>query len=122
MTDSPSDDEAAAPRESIADLCREVVDDGKALARAEIARVQAILFRRIAKGRMAILFVVASALLAQSASLLLLVGMLIYLRRFVGILGATGIVMAVAIAGSGLFAWLAFRRVKLALSKEDDLL
>ena len=121
MTEPPIDDEAQ-PRESIADLCGELVDDAKELARAEVARVRAIVFRRVVKGRMAILFGLASALLAQSAMLLLLVGMLLYLRRHVGILPATAIVMAAAIAASALFAWLAYRRVKAALNKEDDLL
>jgi len=121
MTEPPIEDDTA-PRESIADLCRRLVEDGKELARAEVARTRAVIFRRIVKGRMAILFAVTSALLAQSASLLLLVGLLLYLRRFVGILPATGIVMLLAIAASGLFAWLAFQRVKKALSTEDDLL
>ena len=121
MTELPIDEDDQ-PRESIADLCGELVDDAKELARAEIARVRAIVFRRIVKGRLAILFGVASALLAQSAMLLLLVGMLLYLRRHVGILPATAIVMAAAVAASALFAWLAYRRVKAALSKEDDLL
>lgn len=122
MTEPIDDDQAAAARESIADLCGELVDDAKLLARAELARVRAIIFRRIVKGRMAILFAIASALLAQSASLLLLVGMLLYLARHVGIIAATVIVMAIAVAASGLFAWLAFQRVKKALSKDDDLL
>ena len=122
MTDSPIDEDAAAPRESIADLCAQLFDDAKLFARAEVARVRAIIFRRIVQGRMAILFAVASALLAQSASVLLLVGMLLYLARHVGIIAATLIVMAIAVAASGLLAWLAYRRVKLALSKEDDLI
>jgi hypothetical protein len=122
MTEPPIDDDTAQPRESIADLCGELVDDAKLLARAEIARVRAIVFRRIVKGRMAILFALASALLAQSAVLLLLVGLLLYLRRHIGILPATGVVMAGAVAASALFAWLAFRQVKAALNKEDDLL
>lgn len=122
MTEPPIDDDTGQPRESIADLCGELVDDAKELARAEVARVRAIVFRRVVKGRMAILFALASALLAQSAVLLLLVGMLLYLRRHVGTLSATAIIMAAAITASALFAWLAYRRVKDALSKEDDLL
>lgn len=117
----PTTDGDDAPRESIADLCGELIDDAKQLGRAELTRMQALVFRGIVKVRMAVVFAVASALLAQSASLLLLVGLLIYLRRYVGILGATGIVMALAIAGSALFGWLAFRRVKAVLGKEDDL-
>ena len=120
MNEPPTEDDT--PRESIADLCGQLIDDGKELARAEVARARAIVFRRVVKGRMAILFAVASALLAQSASLLLLVGLLLYLRRFVGILPATGIVMVLAMAVSALFAWLAFQHVKKMLSTEDDLL
>lgn len=121
MTEPPIDDDTA-PRESIADLCEQLVDDAKQVARAEAARVRAIVFRRMVKGRVAVLLAVASALLAQSASLVLLVGIMIFLRRYVGILGATAIVTATAIGISALFAWLAFRHVRTALSKEDDLI
>ena len=122
MNQAPSDEDAPETRDSIADLCRQLVEDAKELTRAEIALVRAIVFRRIVKGRLAILFVAACAVLAQSAVLVLLVGLLLALRRHVGILGATAIVTVAAVALSALFGWLAFRQVKLALSKEDDLL
>jgi len=122
VTDAPIDEDATEPRESIADLCGQLVEDAKSVARAEIARVRAVIFRRVVKGRLAIFFAVTSALLAQSAVLVLLVGLMLYLRIHVGIIGATLISMTVALLFSGLFAWLALQRVKQALSKEDDLL
>lgn len=122
MTDATTEQDAAETRESIADLCGDLVEDAKFLARAEVARVRAIIFRRIVKGRMALFFMVTSALLAQSAVLVLLVGLMLYLRIHVGIIGAALIVMALALIFSGLFAWLAFQRIKHALSKEDDLI
>jgi len=115
-------DDATGHDDSIVDLCGQLVDDAKLLALAEIGRIRAIIFRRLVKGRMAIFFMVASALLAQSAVLILLLGMLMYLRIHVGILGATAIVMVVAMLLSLLFGWFAFHRVKRALSREDDLL
>lgn len=122
MSDAPIDEEALGPRETIGGLCDQLVEDAKFLARAEIARVRAIVFRRVVKGRLAIFFAATSALLAQSAVLVLLVGLMLYLRIHLGIIGATLISMAVALIFSGLFAWLAFQRVKRALRKEDDLL
>lgn len=122
MDQAPIDEDAAEARESIADLCGQLVEDAKELARAEVARVRAILFRRMVKGRAAIVFAVASAALAQAAVLVLLVGLLLFLRRHVGTLGATAIVTVAALLVSALFGWLAFRQVKAALSKEDDLL
>lgn len=121
MTDTPND-AADSSRETIVDLCEDLVEDAKFLARAEIFRVRAILFRRMVKGRIAVFYMVTSALLAQAAGLVLLLGLLMYLRIHVGILGATAIVTVGAIIMSGLFAWLAFRKIKRALSKEDDLL
>ena len=121
MDEAPIEDDTET-RESIADLCGELIEDAKWLARAEVARIRAIIFRRLVKGRMAIFFIAASALLAQSAVLVLLVGLMLYLRIHLGIIGATVISMAVALIFSGLFAWLAFQRVKHALRKEDDLL
>jgi hypothetical protein len=121
VSDAPIEDDTET-RESIAELCGDLVEDAKFLARAEVARVRAIIFRRLVKGRMAVAFAVASALLAQSAVLVLLVGLLLYLRIHVGIVGATLISMAVALIASGLFGWLAFQRVKHALGKEDDLI
>jgi hypothetical protein len=122
VSDAPIDEEDTGPRESIADLCDQLAQDARFLARAEIARVRAIVFRRIVKGRLAIFFAATSALLAQSAVLVLLVGLMLYLRIHLGIIGATLVSMAVALIFSGLFAWLALQRVKHALRKEDDLL
>ena len=62
----PTTDKDDAPRESIADLCGELIEDAKQLGRAELVRMQAIVFRGIVTVRMAVVFAVASALLAQS--------------------------------------------------------
>lgn len=120
--DQATDEDAPESNESIVELCGRLVDDAREFGRAEIARVRAIIFRRVVKGRLAILFGVASAALAQAAVLVLLVGLLLFLARHVGILGATAIVTIGAVLVSALFGWLAFQRVKRALSKEDDLL
>lgn len=122
LDQEPTEGEAPDQQASIGELCAQLIEDSKDFARAEIARVRAIIFRRIVKGRIAIFFMVASALLAQSAVLVLLLGLLMYLRIHVGIIGATAIVTVVALAASALFGWLAFRRIRHALSREDDLL
>ena len=124
MDQAPNDTapEADARDASIAELCGQLVDDAKEFGRAEIARVRAIVFRRVVKGRLAILFGLACAVLALAAVLVLLVGVLMFLSRHVGVLGATAIVTVGAALAAALCGWLAFQRVKLALGKEDDLL
>ncbi|TPG43319.1 hypothetical protein EAH79_05945 [Sphingomonas koreensis] len=121
MNQPPIDDEAPE-RESIAALCARLAEDAKFLARAEIARVRAIIFRRIVRGRMAIFYMVGAALLGQSAVLIMLIGLLLFLRNHVGIVAATAIVMAAALLVAALLGWLAFRQIRRALSREDDLL
>ncbi|TPG22707.1 hypothetical protein EAH87_02610 [Sphingomonas koreensis] len=121
MNQPPIDDEAPE-RESIAALCARLAEDAKFLARAEVGRIRAVIFRRIIKGRMAIFYMVGAALLGQSAVLILLIGLLLFLRNHVGIVYATAIVTLTALAVSALLGWLAFSRVRHALSKEDDLL
>ncbi|HEU4960932.1 MAG TPA: hypothetical protein VFT56_11040 [Sphingomonas sp.] len=121
MDQAPNDNTPESDA-SIAELCGQLVDDAKEFGRAEISRVRAIIFRRIVKGRLAILFGFACAALALAAMLVLLVGVLLFLSRHIGVLAATAIVTVGAALAAALCGWLAFRRVKLALSKEDDLL
>jgi hypothetical protein len=115
----PGDSDDSQP--SIADLCTQLVADTRLYVRAEIARFRALAFRRIVKGRMAIFFMVSSALLAQSAVLVMLVGLLMFLRNHVGIVWATAITTVLALVAAAIFGRLAFWQVRRAIGEEDDL-
>lgn len=116
-------DKVSAPgeRESIADLCRALMADGKELTRAELARIRATVARRVVKGRPAIVYGILAALTAQAAIVTLLAGLLLFLEPYVGILTATAIVTLAALGVVGLLAWLAVRHIKAAFSSKDDL-
>lgn len=119
MEESPIDDEAER-RESIAELGTRLIADAHFYIRAEVGRFRALIFRRIVKARLAILFLVSSALLAQSAVLVLLVGALMLLRRYVGIIWSTAIVTLAALIIAAICGWLAMAYIRRALTEEDD--
>jgi hypothetical protein len=108
----PADPGPPPPERSIGELLRELVDDGKAYAEAEIALAKAIV---AAKGKALILpaalFAIA-LVLALAAVTALAVGAVIALAKFIGPLlaGIAGmIVFAAAAAGLG---WYGAERVK----------
>jgi hypothetical protein len=107
--------------ETIFDLCGDVVTNAKILVRAEIGRLRALAFRRLVKSRLAVLFMVSSALLTQSAVMVMLVGLMMFLHHYVGILLATLISMVIALVAAGILGWLAFRQIKRAVGEADKL-
>lgn len=112
----------AGPRqESLGALFGQLSDDAKSYARAEIGRVRALIFRRVVKARLAILLMVSAALLTQSAVLVLLTGLLLYLAPHVGVIWATVICMVMALIVAGIMARLAFWQVRRAVGDKEDL-
>lgn len=100
--------------ESIVALFSRLVDDAETFVRAEIRLYRANLFERLTEARTAIIMILTAFLLAQSAIIALLVGLVVILRPILGAVGATAVVVVGAIAVAGLLAWLAidkFRRV-----------
>lgn len=118
---SPAREEAGPRQESLAALFGQLSDNGKAYVSAEIARVRALLFRRVVKARLAILLMVSAALLTQSAVLVLLTGLLLFLAPHVGVIWATVICMVMALVVAGIMARLAFWQVRRAVGDKDDL-
>ncbi len=112
-----ADESPAAPAstdadESIVALFSRLVDDAETFVRAEIRLYRANLFARLTEARTAIIMILTAFLLAQSAIIALLVGLVVILRPSLGAIGATATVVTVAITIAGLLAWLAIDKIR----------
>jgi hypothetical protein len=74
---------------SIGALISRLIDDAERFVRAELRLYRAQLFQRIEEGRTAILLIAAAFLLAQSAIIGMVVGLVLILRRPLGAVWAT---------------------------------
>ena len=83
--------------ESIGALFTNVVDDGRELAKAEIALVKAKLSERVASYKVAAIFFGAAAVLAFAAVITLLVGLVLALAPLIGPLLATLVVVGIVL-------------------------
>lgn len=111
-----ADESPAAPLandadESIVALFSRLVDDAETFVRAEIRLYRANLLERLTEARTAIIMILTAFLLAQSAIIALLVGLVVILRPMLGAVGATATVVVSAITIAGLLAWLAIDKI-----------
>ncbi len=122
LTDlSPADEELASPAppppgpsaadDSIIALFTRLVDDAETFVRAEISLYRANLFSRLGEARTAIIMLLTSFLIAQSAIIALLVGLVVILRPSFGAVGATATVVVGGISVAGVLAWLAIGKL-----------
>lgn len=105
------------PAEDVADdsivaLFTRLVDDAERFVRAELRLYRASLFSRLADARVAIVMLLTSFLIAQSAIIALLVGLVIILRPSLGAAGATAAVVGGGVATAALLAWLAIDKIR----------
>ena len=103
------------PERPIGELVHELIEEGKAYARAEIGLAKAI---ATAKGKAlalpAALFVVAF-ILALAAVTALAVGVVVALAKFIGPLAAGFVGMLIFAALAGLCGWVGYQRLMRAL-------
>jgi sorbitol-specific phosphotransferase system component IIBC len=103
------------PERPIGELVHELIEEGKAYARAEIGLAKAI---AAAKGKAlalpAALFVVAF-ILALAAITALAVGVVIALAKFIGPLASGFVGMLIFAALAGLCGWVGYQRLMRAL-------
>ena len=90
--------------EGISTLVHRAVADAKELATAEIALVKAKASERISAFARAAIFFGAAGVLALSAVVALLVGLILSLATLIGPLGATGVVVVVTLIVAGILA------------------
>lgn len=95
--DAPAQD----PRDdSIGDLVGQLIEDGRAYARAEVDLLKQIARHRAGRARTGLVLVGAGALLGLSALTALVLGLVLALATLVGPLAA-GLIVAAALAGFG---------------------
>jgi hypothetical protein len=100
VTVLPSD----ADEPSLATLAGQAFDEGRALAKAEIALVKAKVSERIGAYRSAIVFFAIAGVLALAALIALLVGAILSLATLIGPGWATLAVVAGVLVIAGVFA------------------
>ncbi len=113
-------DPAPLDQEPLGALFSRLVDDGRDVARAEIAVYKAIAKEKVAKSRVAAAFIAGALLLAIASTVMLLIALGSALARFVGS-NALGALIAglIGFALAGLLAKLAATRFSRAFSGDD---
>ncbi len=111
-TEPPQDD-------SIVALFARLIDDAERFVRAELRLYRANLFSRLTEARTGIIMILVSFLLAQSAIIALLVGLVVILRRPLGAIGATATVVGGATIVAALLAWIAIGKIRSATEIKD---
>ena len=98
--------------ESIGTLIGRLVEDGKGYAHAEIGYYRTLVASKLGEAKLGLIFGVTALVIALCAVTALLVGLILSLATLVGPGLATLIVIAAALALSGLLGWLAYKRIQ----------
>src|SRR5882757_6898301 len=113
MAEQPPDDD------SIGTLFSRLIDDAERFVRAEIRLYRAQLFHRIGEARTAILLGAAAFLLAQSAIIGMVVGLVLILRQPLGPVGATVVVGGGALIVAAVLARIAIAKIRTITEIKD---
>lgn len=120
---TPELEQEALPAEpeddSIAALFARLIDHVERFVRAELKLYRARALDRLADARTAIISLLLAFLLAQSAIIALLVGLIVILRRPLGAVGATAAVVGGALVIAVVLVQLATTRLRKATAIED---
>ena len=108
MAERPPDDDS----NSIARLFARLIDDAERFVRAEIRLYRAEFLSRVGEARIAIVLGVVALLLAQSAIIAMVLGLLLILRHPLGEVGATIVVVIVALGIAALLVRIAIAKVQ----------
>ncbi len=90
-------------------LLKQLIEDARNVARAEIDLFKARAFDLVARSRTALVLLVTALLAVQGAVVALMVGLVLQLAPIVGAAFAGLIVTAVLLLIAGLLAWIAIR-------------
>jgi len=104
---------------SIARLFSRLIDDAERFVRAEIRLYRAEFLSRVGEARVAIVLGVVALLLAQSAIIAMVLGLLLILRHPVGEVWATIIVVIVSLAIAALLIQIAVTKVRRIIEIKD---
>jgi hypothetical protein len=104
---------------SIAALFSRLIDDAERFVRAEIRLYRAEFLSRVGEARVAIILGIVALLLAQSAVIAMVLGLLLILRHPLGEIGATVIVVAVSLGTAALLVRIAVAKVRAITEIKD---
>ena len=104
---------------SIAHLFSRLIDDAERFVRAEIRLYRAQFLSRVGEARIAILLGVIALLLAQSAIIATVLGLLLILRHPLGEVGATIVVVIVSLGIAALLVRIAVTKVQKITAIKD---
>ncbi|MBV9528517.1 phage holin family protein [Sphingomonas sp.] len=115
MLKVPEQAQPAAPERPVGELVHQLIEDGKAYARAEVGLVKAIASAKAGALAMPAGLLAAALLLGLAAINALVLGVVLALARFVGPLlaGLIGTLIFAGVAGG--LAWFAVGRIRRAL-------
>src|SRR3954447_1220098 len=105
-------DPGPTPERPVGELVHELIEDGKAYARAEVGLVKAIV---AAKGKALAVpagMFVAALFIGMAAINALVVGVVLALETFIGPLAAGFVGMLIFAAVAGLLAWAGYSRLR----------
>lgn len=102
----------------VGDLFQQLIEDGREVARTEVALQKAKLQVRVDRYRTAAIWFAVAGVLALAALIALLVGLILALATLIGPLGATAVVCGVVLAIAAISALLG--RNRLAERPADD--
>ena len=108
MAELPPDNDS----NSIARLFARLVDDAERFVRAEIRLYRAEFLSRVGEARIAIVLGIIALLLAQSAIIAMVLGLLLILRHPLGEVGATIVVVIVSLGIAALLVRIAVTKVQ----------
>lgn len=106
--------------EGIGTLFTRLIDDGGRLIRAEIELYRQISIHRLLRSRLAVVLFVTAILLLQGSVVVLLVGFVLGLARWLGPVGAGAAVCLVGLAVGALLLRAAARSFAAAVDPESD--
>ena len=115
MAERPPDDHS----NSIAALFSRLIDDAERFVRAEIRLYRAEFLSRVGEARVAIILGVIALLLAQSAVVAMVLGLLLILRHPLGEIWATLIVVVVSLGIAALLVRIAVAKVQAITEIKD---
>jgi hypothetical protein len=89
-------------QETIGALLARLVEEGRTLAKAELALFRTDFYRRLARARIGALLLLVGAIMGQAAAVTLLVTLAFMLTPFIGLLGGSAVALAL---GIGIAVW-----------------
>jgi hypothetical protein len=105
-------------QEAIGTLLARLVEEGRAVARAELALFRTDFYRRLARARTGALLLLLGVIMGQAAAVTLLVTLAFLLSPFIGLLGGSAVALGL---GIGIAVWAIHTGVRKLITVVEDI-